>query len=216
LTRAAGLRRHEAMHRFVIVATTLLLVGCPKRHTGGPETPSGNDLLLNRIGYPSHVTSPQRCPSPNGEGKIELSFSNGQRRVGGECRGGVMVGDWEAWYTNGATVWKSSFQHGLLQGKFRSWHANDEKMVEVAFDKGVPHGKLRAWWRNGKKRAQGEFAAGQMIGCWESWHDNGQKESKGAYAEGRKVKDWTYWSATGQKREERLGGDASQGKCGWM
>jgi hypothetical protein len=136
------------MHRFVIVATSvLLLVGCPKRHTGGPETPSGNDLLLNRIGYPTHVTSPQRCPSPNAE---------------------------------------------------------------------VPHGKLRAWWRNGKKRAQGEFAAGQMIGCWETWHDNGQKESEGAYAEGRKVKDCRYWSATGQKREEKLGGDASQGKCGWM
>jgi antitoxin component YwqK of YwqJK toxin-antitoxin module len=198
---------------FFAVATTAL-AGCPKRHTGGPGTPHGNNLLLSRTGYPSFANQANRCPSRNGEGSIELSFDSGGKRVKGKCAGGIMVGDWKAWYTNGAVVWKASFKHGLLHGTFRSWHANDNKMAIAHYSEGIADGSIETWHHNGKKREKGKYLGGKPAGCWTTWHDNGEKASKGAYNNGAKVGTWTYWTASGSKRKEKLGGETAQGKCG--
>src|SRR4051812_31165729 len=94
-----------------------LLAGCP-HHAGSPGTSHGNELILSAMGIPefSTVSSPARCPSANGEGKVKLTFANGKDRVKGECKGGLMVGEWKAWYDNGAVVWKTSFKSGVIDG----------------------------------------------------------------------------------------------------
>src|SRR5262245_61021908 len=109
----------ETMRRFdrLLPFALFLLSACP-RHYGTQSTRSGNDIVLTDEGIPAFPGSVQRCPSPNGEGKVELSYEGGKKRVRGECHGGVMVGDWKAWYENGAVVWKASFEHGRLEGKF--------------------------------------------------------------------------------------------------
>lgn len=198
----------------VIAVAAAALPGCPKRHTGGPNTPHGNNLLLSRTGYPSFSNQAKRCPSRNGDGSIELSFDSGGKRVKGKCAGGLMVGDWKAWYTNGAVVWKASFKHGMLDGKFQSWWANDNKRAEVRYREGVADGDVRTWHHNGKKWEKGQFVGGKRAGCWTTWHENGEKASKGAYNGGTKVGTWTYWTASGKKRKEKLGGETAQGKCG--
>jgi antitoxin component YwqK of YwqJK toxin-antitoxin module len=195
-------------------ALALLLAGCT-HHSGSPGTPHGNDLILGPMGIPEFSTSssPARCPSPNGEGKVKLTFGNGKDRVKGECKGGVMVGDWKAWYENGAVVWKASFKDGLLVGVFTSWHSNDEKMARVTFHAGVADGGFKAWHYNGQKRAEGDYVGGKKNGCWETWHDNGQKATKGAYADDQQVLTWLTWTPTGSKSKQELGGEATHGKC---
>src|SRR5260221_8142448 len=103
--------------KFPSLLALLLLAGCP-HHSGSQGQSHGNDLILGAMGIPEFSTSPNRCPSGNGEGKIKLTYSNGKDRVKGECHGGVMVGDWKAWYDNGAIVWKAQFHSGMLDGDF--------------------------------------------------------------------------------------------------
>ena len=198
--------------RALIFLSVLLLSGCP-RHHGPPGTPHGNDIILSAIGIASFPSSQYRCPTSNGEGDIKLTFDNGKDRVKGECRGGVMVGKWKAWYTNGALAWVAHFKHGMLHGDFTSWHPNDEEQARVEYREGQPIGKLKAWWYNGEKRAEGEFIGGRKNGCWETWHDNGQKESKGTYSDDQQVETWLHWSPSGEKSKQKLGGNARNGGC---
>ena len=195
-----------------IVAVSLLLVAC-HHHAGPPGTPHGNDLILGSMGIPEFSTTANRCPSANGEGHIVLTFPDGQKRVKGDCKGGVMVGDWKAWYQNGAVVWEASLKSGLLDGSFVSWHPNDQKMAQVHYADGAATGTLKAWWYNGKKRAEGDYVGGKKNGCWETWHDNGQKATKGAFSDDAQVLTWLGWTPTGDKRKQELGGEAAHGKC---
>jgi antitoxin component YwqK of YwqJK toxin-antitoxin module len=190
-----------------------LLAACPSHH-GSLGQAHANDIILSKEGIASFVGSPNRCPGPNPDGEIKLTYDNGKNRVKGECRGGVMVGGWKAWYDNGAVVWEASFNKGgLLDGELTSYYANDQKMARVGYREGVPEGKFDAWWFNGKKRIEGEFVGGKKNGCWETWHENGQKASKGTYADDRQVLTWLNWTPSGQKSKQSLGGEAAHGSC---
>jgi antitoxin component YwqK of YwqJK toxin-antitoxin module len=197
-----------------ILVSLVLLAAC---HGHGPAAPGmahGNDLVIGPLGIPEFSTEPNRCPSQNGEGKIKLTFSNGKDRVKGECKGGLKIGDWKAWYENGAVVWEAHFNgSGLLDGDFTAWHSNDEKMARVTYRDGHAEGGFKAWHYNGKKRAEGDYAGGKKNGCWETWHDNGQKATKGTYSDDQQVLTWLNWTATGDKSKQELGGEASHGKC---
>jgi hypothetical protein len=200
--------------RTLIVVSATLLTACPRPHYGPPDTPHGNDILLDAYGLPATPTSQFRCPSQAaGEGEIKLTFGDGKTRVKGECRGGLMVGTWKAWYQNGAKVWEATFKHGVLDGEFESWHPNDQKQAQLTYREGRGQGTFKAWWYNGEKRAQGDFLAGQKNGCWELWHDNGQKAMKGTYSDDQQVETWLSWTASGQKSKQKLGGTAAHGAC---
>src|SRR4051812_19196589 len=105
----------------ISLCLVLGLAGCP-HHSGSVGQSHGNDIVLGAMGSPEFATSPSRCPSQNGEGHVKLTYGNGKDRVKGECKGGVMVGDWKAWYDNGAVVWKATFHSGMLDGNFTSWY----------------------------------------------------------------------------------------------
>src|SRR5688500_16329815 len=98
-----------------LIALARVLAAC-KSHHGDLSTLHGNDVQLSRDGIASFPAQPNRCPGQNGEGDIKLTYDNGEKRVKGTCKGGVMVGDWKGWYQNGAVVWKGYFQDGFLHG----------------------------------------------------------------------------------------------------
>lgn len=189
----------------------LTLAAC--RHTAGPGVKEWSSIILDRHGIPSFLGKTYSCPSPSGEGAIQLSYPNGKKRVKGRCEGGVMVGSWTAWYDNGAVIWKATFAHGRLEGRFSSFYADDRKQAVLSFKEGLPDGKVTAWWPNGKKRLQGQYVNGKKNGCWGSWHDNGQIAEKGTYADDKRVLTWLRWTASGEKRKEKLGGAATHGRC---
>src|SRR5688572_22388270 len=100
--------------RTLLPLLLLATAGCP-RHHATLRTLHANDVMLGADGTPSHDGGGvHRCPSGTGEGKIELRYDNGEKRIRGECRAGVRVGDWKAWYDNGAVVWEARFADGLL------------------------------------------------------------------------------------------------------
>lgn len=199
--------------RSLVFLASFVAAACA-HHSGGPGTAHGNDVILGMMGIPEFSKSASTCPSRNGEGDIKLTFANGKDRVKGHCKGGLKVGDWKAWYENGAVVWKASFdERGLLTGGFTSWYPNDEKMAEVDYKEGLADGKMKAWHFNGKKRAEGEYQGGKKQGCWETWHDNGQKASKGTYSDDAQVLTWLSWTPSGAKSKQELGGEAAHGKC---
>ena len=204
-------RSMVTLTRVILLAAAITSVGCG--HNGTLATRHGNDLILSKTGIPSFVGKANRCPGQNSEGKIQLSWDNGKKRIKGTCMGGVKVGTWKAYYENGALQWKASFEHGLIVGTFTSWYANDEKRARVGFRAGVPDGKFKAWHFSGEKRAVGKYVAGKKNGCWETWHENGQKASKGTYADDKKVLTWLYWTETGKRRKDKLGGRKAHGKC---
>ncbi|MEZ4366722.1 MAG: toxin-antitoxin system YwqK family antitoxin [Kofleriaceae bacterium] len=213
LTRAPAWGAIVAMTRTTLALSILLVAGCTK-HNGTPTTPHGNDLLLSREGIASHGGGGvHRCPSRNGEGDIKLNFASGNKRVKGTCKGGVMVGDWTAWYDNGAVVWEASFKDGLLHGDFTSYWANDQKRAEVEYANGVPHGDFEAWYFNGEKMAEGKYLAGKRNGCWETWHDNGEKATKGTYSDDRQVLTWLKWTPGGDKLASGDGRRRNNRRC---
>lgn len=172
------------------------------------------EISTNKLGVPTS-TRALRCPSDNGEGKIDMAWSSGHSRIKGRCRGGVMVGTWKAWHEFGRKQWKVSLVGGKIDGTYRSYHSNGDKLAKVPVKEGVVHGKFRGWWANGELRAKGKFVQGRRNGCWVTYYKNGQKASKGTYADGRKVLTWLSWTPSGQRTKEKLGGSALHGKCFW-
>lgn len=157
---------------------------------------------------------PNKCPSGNGDGDVQTSWRNGEKRFRGECKGGLMVGKWKAWHENGETHWKGELKAGRFVGTFKSWHPNGKKKAKVPYgDNGLRDGTFKAWHRNGELWAKGKFKKGVKQGCWETWHGNGQKASKGTYADGKEVLTWLFWTPAGTKRKEKRGGKATDGQC---
>src|SRR5262245_35907628 len=104
-------------------AALLMTAGCV--HNGTLATPSGNTIILGKLGAPEFVGQPNKCPSGMGDGEVQKSWDNGKKIFKGTCQGGLMVGQWTAYYQNGATEWTAAFQGGLITGTFKSWFAND-------------------------------------------------------------------------------------------
>lgn len=196
-----------------IILSAGLVSGC--RFTGGPNTPHGNHLLFNPDGllHGGHLLRPMDCDRSMGEGRIRLTFPNGKKRVVGHCQGGLRVGPWKAWYTNGAPVWNATFESGRIVGQLKLFHPNGRKLAVHTFSEGALNGRYQAWWPNGRLKIKGAFVANKRNGCWESWHESGRKASKGTYADDQKVLSWLYYTATGQRRKEALGGEAKHGRC---
>ena len=197
--------------RAIAAALTLILTGCV--HNGDLATPSGNTLLLTKEGLPQlGGGEPMKCPG-NNDGEIQKSWANGEKLHKGKCGGGLMVGDWKAWYDNGAVEWAAHFDAGRIVGTFKSWYANDQERAAVAFIGGAPDGELKAWHQNGQLAMKGTYVGGKKNGCWETWHDNGQMASKGTYADDKQVLTWLRWTADGTRSKDKLGGEASHGQC---
>ncbi len=189
------------------------VTGC--RYDGGPNTPHGNHLLFNPDGilHGGHLREPMQCDRTMGDGRIRLTFPNGKKRLAGHCQGGLRVGSWKAWYSNGAPVWKANYKAGRIEGQLTLFHPNGRKLAVHTFSNGALNGKYQAWWSNGRIKTIGAFVANRRNGCWETWHESGKKASKGTYADDSKVLSWIYYTPTGQKRKETLGGEARHGRC---
>jgi antitoxin component YwqK of YwqJK toxin-antitoxin module len=201
----------RGMTRCILFVALASIAGCA--HYGDQSTPSSNTLVMGRAGIPEFLGGTNRCPAANGEGAIQKTWANGEVLHKGTCTGGLMTGQWTAYYENGAKEWTAFFEGGLIVGTFKSWWANDQERASVAFVQGVPDGTFKSWHLNGQLAMQGKYVGGKPNGCWETWHDNGQVASKGTYANGTPVLTWLYWTADGAKRKDKLGGEATNGQC---
>lgn len=195
-----------------LVVASVSLLSCA--HHGTLSTPRSSVIVLGQSGLPQFPQTAQRCPNGLGDGAVQLTWqSTGEKRFKGRCEEGLMVGEWKAYFENGALEWKATFVRGFLAGDFHSWHANDAKHVKAKFVDGLAEGLFESWHITGEKAARGTLNRGEKNGCWETWHDNGKHESKGTWSEGKQVKTWLYWTRDGERRKEKLGGEALHGEC---
>lgn len=202
--------------KFLLTSTILALLGLgcgPKVVTR--STHHGNELIIAPSGmlHGGHLGKPNRCDSKFGDGDIQLEWPSGKSRVKGSCAAGLKVGKWKAWYNNGAKAWEGQFEDGLIVGTLKSYHPTGKKQATTEFVDGLPHGAHKSWSKNGEVYAKGEYFSGKRGGCWETWHSNGKKATKGTYADGKKVLVWLNWTKTGKKSKQKLGGEATNGKC---
>lgn len=196
---------------FWCAVIAVLSFGCA--HTGTLSTPSGNHLSLGNHGLNVFPGRPVPCPMGTGDGEVLKSWDTGKKRVRGQCLGGLMVGEWKAWYQNGALEWTATFSGGLMVGVFHSFFANDQQRAKVMYRDGFPEGEAKLWHFGGKVAAKGSYVGGRKNGCWEEWHPNGEKASKGTWADDRQVATWLYWTLDGTRRKEKLGGEPLHGEC---
>ena len=71
----------------------------------------------------------------------------------------------------------------------------------------------RKWTSSRDAPAEGELVDGKKAGCWETYYESGEHASKGAYVSGTQVKTWLFWDRQQNKRNEKYGGETTQGAC---
>ena len=77
--------------------------GCNPYKNNPASVRDPSHLPLNDYGAPDGfmVSRPVSCPSGTQDGDIQLAWDSGAKQIRGRCQGGVMVGEWKAWYATG-------------------------------------------------------------------------------------------------------------------
>ena len=175
---------------------------------------ASTDLSLDRRGMPmGSDAEPLACPSTAGDGRYVTTWSGADRRVQGTCRGGLAVGTWRAWHSNGRVRWDTTFAAGLLEGEWRTWYENGTLQSQGTFEEGQAHGRFTYWYRDGTLRSRGRWLEGREAGCWREHREDGSRYRRGAYVDGVRVGRWVIWEPDGSRRRVAYGSAPSQGRC---
>ena len=123
-------------------------------------------------------------------GKVFDFYENGQKKLNGNYRKGLMNGKWTYYHENG------QFH---AQGRFIDGDgSNPSESSGIPFNGRT--GRWTSWHENGQKEAEGTYKGGKRDGKWTSWFENGQKESEGTYKDGIEDGKWTYYTEVGDGR----------------
>ena len=149
-------------------------------------------------------------------GKVFDFYDNGQKKLDGNYRKGLMNGKWMYYHENGQIYVQGRFIDGdgsnLSElsgvpfngrtGRWNAWFKNGQKESEGTYKSGIQIGKYEKWFENGKKKYEETYKDGELNGKWTEWFENGQKKSEETYKDGQldgKVKGYY---ENGQKRLE--------------
>jgi len=98
-------------------------------------------------------------------GKVFDFYENGQKKLDGNYRNGLMNGKWTYYHENGQIY---------VQGRFID--GDGSNLSELS---GVPFngrtGRWNVWFKNGQKESEGTYRNGNLIGKFEIWLDDGTK-----------------------------------------
>ena len=111
--------------------------------------------------------------APNKEkpfsGSVFALYDNGQKKLNGRYRKGLMNGLWKYYYENGQIRHQGSFVNG--DGSYPDNYSDSLKLKYPPF--------------------------GGRKGRWTGWYENGQKKEEGTYKDGFRHGNWTYYTEVG-------------------
>ena len=116
-------------------------------------------------------------------GKVFDFYENGQKKLDGSYRKGLMNGKWTYYHENGQIYVQGRFING--DGSYPDDYPDSFKSISPPFD--GRSGKWTEWWPNGQKRYAGTLKDGIPDGLITSWYENGQKESEITYKDGEVI-----------------------------
>ena len=96
-------------------------------------------------------------------GRVFDFYENGQKKLNGRYRKGLMTGQWKYYYENG-----------------------HKKEVGIYKD-GEQEGKWTYWFENGQKESEGKYEDGLRSAEWIFWNENGDLNRSIYYDDGREA-----------------------------
>ena len=207
-------------HTLLIITALMLVVGC-----GSDSIKLDINNLIDRGGL---------MYAPNDDepftGIVFDFYENGEKKLNGNYRKGLMNGKWTDWYESGQKSSETtSFKDGIPDGLFTSWYENGQKESEGTFKDGKEDGLHITWFENGFKESEYTYKNGVKVegSTWyvEQWyengkkfieyrevetgnrtsfsyHPNGQKEGETTFKDGKEDGLHTEWHENGQKAYE--------------
>ena len=128
-------------------------------------------------------------------GKVFDFYDNGQKKLDGNYRKGLMNGKWTYYHENGQIY---------VQGRFIDGDgSNLSELSDVPFNGRT--GRWNGWFKNGQKKSEGTYRNGNLIGKYEKWFKNGTIKRE-VYNNDDGTRDSTkltiQWYENGQKQFE--------------
>ena len=125
-------------------------------------------------------------------GKVFDFYENGQKKLDGNYRKGLMNGKWTYYHEN-----------GQIHGEGRYIDGDGSNPSETS---GIPFngrtGRWSFWYENGQKSEEGTWKEGKKDGKWTWYNEDEKTDSSGTFKDGKLDGKLTEWYKNGQKREE--------------
>ncbi len=135
------------------------------------------------------------------KGKVFDFYENGQKKLDGNYRKGLMNGKWTYYHENGQIHGQGRFIDGDgnnpsessgipfngRTGRWTFWYDNGQKSTEDNYKDGKGNGKYTTWYKNGQKWTEGTYKDGELDGKWTVWNENGQKKVEQTYKDGKLI-----------------------------
>ena len=157
-------------------------------------------------------------------GKVFDFYENGQKKLDGSYRKGLMNDKWTYYYENGKIRAQGRFingdgsypdwipdeyrikypPYGGRNGKWTGWYENGQKNDEGTWKDGNPNGKHIIWHENGQKLQELTYKNGKVEGLLTQWYEDGQKLLEGNYKDGKGEGLLTQWYENGGKKQEEI------------
>lgn len=134
----------------------------------------------------------------NGNGLMNLTFSNGNLMEKGNYLNGKGNGEWVYGYENGEIMSKGSYDKGKEIGKWTSWYEEGQKKSEMNYD----NGDNTIWFENGEKMMEGKLVDKEKEGDWTFWYEDGLKQMIAPFSGGKRHGLTTRWYKNGNKELE--------------
>ena len=160
------------MKNLLLIAITILAVGCGGKNESTTETKSVEEKVLE-------VKEDAKPEEPVAETKPELEGVNEDEVERRE----------DITYLKGSDT--------PYTGKVYQLYPNGQKEYETDFWNGKEDGLWMSWHKNGKKQGEGYYKDGKMSGLQLMWHENGQKSSEVNYKDGNLISR-KYWNSKGE------------------
>ena len=127
-------------------------------------------------------------------GKVFDFYENGQKKLDGRYRKGLMNGKWTYYHENGQF-------HG--QGRFID--GDGGSLLSILDSLNIPpfngrSGKWMVWYENGQKQSEGTYKDGGLNGKWTDWYENGQKEEESTWKDGGMI-EYKKWDEDGNVKK---------------
>ena len=154
-------------------------------------------IKLDDGNLPSHLKDILRQTSKD---YIEY-FENGNIKVKGQYRGGLMIGEWVYYYESGDVKMTGSFigGDGTQIGKFSnipingrhgiwiSYYENGNQQVQIDYKNGSKHGKFYEFYENGQIKKEKYYINDIKDGVVYHYYESGKIKLKRYFKNGKKV-----------------------------
>ncbi len=149
------------MIRFLLMATTLLLLACTRKET--VETwPEGQRKLVREYAWPEAKDSLHLH-------RETAYYSNGKIESETPYRNGLVHGEFKVWWENGQLKAKGYYRQGKPHGPWEYYFNTYVLAAKGSFKDGLKEALWIEYWENGELKRRGSYRGGKEIGEWLGW-----------------------------------------------